>query len=681
MPRKKILTLEDVAPKGAQNPFANAQPKASARHRDRLNLPLITRCNQAWENLRNVRETRERVINYCYGDQWGDIIETKNGVITERQYLKNHNTIPLVNNIMVSILGSIVGVYAKQGAEPVCFARSRDSLWLSDMMSATLQTNWQQTKMPDLLKHAVEDYLLGGIMIARETYEERDQLFDAWTDVINPYYVFWEGGYDPRQTSLQLIGVLHDVSPEDLYFRFARPEYGLTRKDINRIFNLSDSRVYNRNNNETGLGLYNYAESTGLQQNEINALDNVSFDIPSDLRYRRVVEVWYKKSSRRLQCYDPLARNQEQAYFRREIGDVADLLKTNRERKQMYDDTGVPEESRAYIRTWEIEDSYWQYAFMAPDGTVLCEGESPYDFHSHPFTVKLYPFINGEVHPYMGNIIDQQRYINRLIVMHDMAARSAAKGVTIVPISCIPDGMTPADFADNFTAYDGLVFYEPNPKVPNARPEVITSNAVQIGTYELLQLQMSLIRDISNVSGALQGKTPSAGTSAARYNQETQNATTSLFTILHDMTSFTESLAEKKVEVIKQFYEDGRVVFNKDNTGLAAYDALSARDVMFKVSVKEAAASAAYQTEINEQVSQLLQMGAINVKQYLQNVNLPFADTLLQQIESQEAQQAALMQMQQQAEGHPVNQQAVQQAQQYLQNPNSPYAATQSQPS
>ena len=675
MPAKKILTLDDVAPKGAQNPFANARKNPGAGYRNRQNYSLLTRCNQAWENLRDVRETRERVINYCYGDQWGDIIETKDGVVSERQYLKRHNTIPLVNNIMVSILGSIVGLYAKQGAEPLCFARSRDALWLSDMMSATLQTNWQQTKMSDLLKHAVEDYLLGGIMVARETYEERDQLFDAWTDVINPYYVFWEGGYDPRQTSLQMIGVLHDVSPEDLYYRFARPEYGLTRRDINRIFNLSTPSL-----DREGWG--GSPDGGGsLQQNELHALGNVSFFTPSDLRYRRVIEVWYKKSSRRLQCYDPIAKSQEQAYFRRELGDTADLLRINRERRQMYEDTGVPQESRAYIRTWEIEDSYWQYAFMAPDGTILCEGESPYDFHSHPFTLKLYPFVNGEIHPYMGNIIDQQRYINRLIVMHDMAARSAAKGVTIIPISCIPDGMTPADFADNFTAYDGLVFYQPDPKTPNARPEVITSNAVQIGTYELLQLQMSLIRDISNVSGALQGKTPAAGTSAARYNQETQNATTSLFTILHDMTSFTESLAEKKVEVIKQFYEDGRVVFNKDHTGLLAYNALSARDVMFKVSVKEAAASAAYQTEINEQVSQLLQMGAINVKQYLQNVSLPFADTLLQQIESQEAQQQAMMQMQQQLQGQPVNQQAVQQAQQYLQNPNAPYVATPSQPS
>jgi hypothetical protein len=658
---KKILTLSDVTPKGAENPFANTRRVRRGRTAS-CNRELLARCNQAWEKLRNVRETYERVKDYCYGDQWGDLIESKNGIITERQYLKQHNTIPLVNNIMVSILGSVVGLYAKQGTEPLCFARTRDAQQLSDMMSATLQSNWQQTKQADLLKHACEDYLLSGVMVGRETYEERDQIYDAWTDTINVNYAFWEGGYDPRQTTLQLIGVLHDISPEDLFYRFAREEYGLTRKEISRIFDLPEN-----GSTVNGDSPFGYSDSNGLQQNEQHALGNISFSTPSDLRNRRVIEVWYKKSTRRLQCYDPLAHSQEQAYFRRELGDTNDLLRTNRERKRMYEDAGVPEKERAYIRTWEIEDSYWQYCFMAPDGTVLCEGESPYDFHSHPFTLKLYPFINGEIHPYMGNIIDQQRYINRLIVMHDMAARSAAKGVTIVPRSALGN-LTPQEFAEQWTAYDGLIFYDPDPKFPNLRPEVITSSAVQIGTYELLQMQLNLIRDISNVSGALQGKTPSAGTSAARYSQETQNATTSLYTILHDMTSFTESVAEKKVEVIKQFYEDGRLVYNKDNTGQLEYDALSARDVMFKISVKEAGATAAYQAEVNEYAGKLLEMGLINIKQYLQSVNLPFGDSLLQQIETEEARQQAIMEMQQQLEGQPVNQQAVQQAQQMLQS-------------
>ena len=233
--------------------------------------------------------------------------------------------------------------------------------------------------------------------------------------------------------------------------------------------------------------------------------------------------------------------------------------------------------------------------------------------------------------------------------------------------------MTPQDFADEFTEYDGIIFYETSKLNPNARPEIISSNAVQIGTTELLQMQLNLTKEITNVSGALQGKTPSAGTSASRYSLEQQNATTSLYSLLSDMTVFTEKLTRKKVSNIKQYYDDGRLILNKDNTNLIEYDRLSARDVMFKVSIKESAATAAYQTQVNDTALQLLQLGAINIQQYLQCVNLPFSDRLLQQLESNEMQQQMQQQLAMQQQGmspqqQMQSQQNVEQAQQMMQS-------------
>jgi hypothetical protein len=267
----------------------------------------------------------------------------------------------------------------------------------------------------------------------------------------------------------------------------------------------------------------------------------------------------------------------------------------------------------------------------------------------------------------MGNIIDQQRYINRLIIMHDMAARSAAKGLTIFPIENIPDGMTKEDIAEEMTEYDGLLFIQTNKLNANLRPEIITSNAVQIGTQELLQMELNLARDITNVSGALQGKTPSAGTSAARYAQETQNATTSLEALMHDFTTFVESIASKKCMMIKQYYRDGRMVWDKSQAHLIEYKNLSALDVLFRVNIKESAATAAYRTYINDQAMQLLQLGAITVEDYLKVTNLPYSDELLQTIEQRKAQEAAMqMQMQQSLQQQPANQQQVQAAEQML---------------
>lgn len=660
--QKKIPTLSRVMPSSGKT-FDSVKRRMERQNGRKTDYELLQRCWQAWNNLEAVRITRDRAKRYCYGDQWGDTVRVyKNGYyydMTEREYLKRKGSVPLSNNVMVSILNTLVGMYAKQGTEPVCFARTRSSQSLSDMMSATMQCNWQNTQMEDLLKHALEDYLIGGVMVCRETYEDRTQeIEDSWTDYIEPNYVFWEGGSDPRHLDLSLIGVLHDESVNDLYKKFAREEYGLSIDDLNRIFDIDPDN----------------SQTEGTMHNDTNDLSNISFDIPSKRgHYVRVIEAWTTETKYRYQCYDPIATNESDAYFRIECDDkvlIAELNAKNVERKKQYDLMGVQPEDRAYITAKKVADKYWYYTFMAPDGTVLCRGETPYDFKSHPFSVKFYPYVNGEIHPFMGNVIDQQRYINRLIIMNDMAIRSSAKGVWLIPTQVL-DGMTLEEFAEQATEYDGMIFYTPKATLPNSRPDIITSNAVNLGTNELLQMELNLMREVSNVSGALQGKTPTAGTSASRYAQESQNASTSLYSILKDMESFTECVAQKKCMMIKQYYDNGRPIFNRDNTYPMEYDRLAARDIMFKISIKNAAATASYQNNINDKLDRLLEMGAINIVQYLQNLNEPFADKLLQDVQSQvEDLRAQQAEMGQQAPQNGVvpgaDQEAVERAQGYL---------------
>ena len=635
MAKTRILTLSKVMPRRNTYDSVKARKRRQEHGKD---WELLTRCRNAWNNLSGVRETRARTMRYCTGDQWSDTIRVyKNGYwqeMSERDYMERRNQTPMSNNIMVSILESITGLYAKQGTEPVCFARDNDSRQLSDMMSATMQCNWQTTEMQDLLNHAIKDYLQGGQMFVRETWEDKElEMPDAWTELMEPDHMFFECGSDPRHNDLSLIGVLHDVSREDLYQKFAREEYGLTIKDLDTIFDLEDP----------------YEHEGGYEFNDEKALANLSFDYTNKGRhYLRVIEVWTTETKPRLQCFDPIATSGNNAYFRIDLDDtamIAKLRSDNNKRKQQYDEMGIPEDERAYIKSWEVADKYWYYTYMSPDGTILCQGETPYDYKSHPFTMKLYPYINGEIHPFMANVIDQQRYINRLIVMNDMALRSSFKGFKMIPTTVL-GGKSPEQFMEQAVEYDGYIFYTPKRTMPNVKPEIITSNAVNIGTNELLQIELNLIREVTNVSGALQGKTPSAGTSAARYAQESQNATTSLFTILSDMEVFTERLATKKCMTIQQFYEDGRKIFNKDGLNVYRYDRLSARDIHFKISIKNAAATAAYNTSQNDDLKELLGMGAINLIQYLQNVNKPYADKLLSSIQEQQAQLEQMYQQQ-----------------------------------
>ena len=160
-----ILTLSQAKGKihdSVRNRRRNAVINASQlRKKRRIDYDLFQRCQQAWNNGENIRRNYERVHQYVFEDQWGDVIQWRNGEITEREYIQRKGNVPLQNNIMISIQNSVVGLYTKQSGEPNCFAVQKDSQWLSDMMTATMQQNWQKTKQLVMLKKAFGEYLDG----------------------------------------------------------------------------------------------------------------------------------------------------------------------------------------------------------------------------------------------------------------------------------------------------------------------------------------------------------------------------------------------------------------------------------------------------------------------------------------------------------------------------------------
>ena len=306
------------------------------------------------------------------------------------------------------------------------------------------------------------------------------------------------------------------------------------------------------------------------------------------------------------------------------------IRQKNVERKALYDQQGVPEKKRAYITTEHIVDKYWHYCYMSPEGRILCEGETPYDYKSHPFSMTLFPYINGEVHPFMGFFIDQQRFINSLVMMNHMAVKSAVKGLKFLPLSLKPDDMSIEEYANQSSEYDAVYVYDDRKtKRTGAKPEFFTHSAFNIGTNEMLQTQLNMIHEVSGVSGALQGKTPTSGTSFARYSLEAENATTTIYPLIKRYNSFKERLALKKCITLQQFYEEGRDITPKSSEHQVFYEAQSARNVQFRTSIKESASSAAYIQRINEFLDHLYDKGAIDTRMYIKNYDAPGADKIL----------------------------------------------------
>ena len=180
----------------------------------------------------------------------------------------------------------------------------------------------------------------------------------------------------------------------------------------------------------------------------------------------------------------------------------------------------------------------WRRKWFADDGSLLGESESA---EMHPYVFKAYPFIDGEVHSFVADLLDQQRCINRLIVMIDHILSCSAKGVLLFPTSQLPSGTKWEDVLDTWAAADGVIPITGRGEMPR---QVVT-NGGAAGAYQLLNLQMKIFEDISGVGDALMGRADSSVKGAGMYEAQVRNATIALYDLLLSFDAFTKQRNEK----------------------------------------------------------------------------------------------------------------------------------------
>lgn len=610
---------------------------------------VLIEAQSHWDNMARFRQERERNKRYCYGDQWKDMVEVDGIRVTEEQYLRNQGAIPLKNNMIRRLVNAVIGVYRQQDKEPICTARDRNEQQIGETMSTVLQYNMQLNHMKELYARTMEEFLIGGFVVHRKWYGWRNDKLDCWTDYINPNNFFIDGNMrDFRGWDCTILGEVHDISFKTLCEKFAK-----SAADCRRLQELYLGS-HDRSSFQSFASEFGYADTR-----------HYDFFVCSDNTLCRVIEVWRKESKPRYRCHD--YNNGE--LYKIDVEDYETMVEeVNASRLRRGLDAGMREDEIPLIQAQWFMDTYWYYYFLTPFGDILDDGETPYEHKSHPYVFRAYPFIDGEIHSFVNDIIDQQRYTNRLIVTHDWVSRSSAKGVLLLPEDAVPDGMDISEFADEWARPNGVIVYRAKPGVPI--PQQVSSNSTNIGIHELLNLQLKFFEEISGVNGALQGKTGWSGMSAALYSQQTQNATTTLLDLLECFSGFVEDAAYKDVKNIQQYYDSKRVFNIAGNT--FDYDPAIINNVEFDLSIAESTSTPSYRAINNDFLMQIWRERQISLQQLLEFGDFPFADALLQSIKSQQEQ----MEQGQQPEGLPpqlmaeaqqgANMQAVQRAEQIL---------------
>lgn len=611
-------------------------------------VQLLERCNSLWENLREFRQKGARANRYAYGDQWGDLINVNGRVMTQRQYLQDTGNVVLQTNQIKSKVDSIVGVMVNEKNEPVCNARDRAEQQYGEVMTTALQANCNKNKMNELYILFLKDICLRGLAVAYESYDDYsgpERRLDSWTRYVNPNMVFLDSQMtDPRFWDMTIIGQFFDITFEELAARFAKSEddYSLLKE----IYS-SQSAVFR--------------EESYMQLHERNENGNIVFDEPYDNTKCRVFEVWTKETRPRIRLHDTNDGTEEiidadDYEYRRRVKEE------NRRREKLARQMGWTKEETPYIlgdgcgsedeRNGFFIDTFWYCRFLATDGTILWEGESPYAGRSHPFTVMAIPFIDGNISGYMNDAIDHNTAMNRAIILNDWLIRSQAKGVTVVPRSIVPDDMSYEDFARSWTAIDDIVYIDVKPGYENLMPKVFTGVAQTFNVSELLNTYSKLMDNSTAVSGALQGRTPASGTSGTLYAQMTNNASIPIASLLEQFRDFLENVSTKKMKNILTFYDPerfesiaGDIGGVLDNANLNLNDI---SDIEFDLAIKASTSTPVYRAIINDDAKQFLLAGLVTFEEYLEIADVPYADKILQmrqarQTEAVQAQEAGVM--------------------------------------
>ena len=471
-------------------------------------MAVLERARRAWVAAGEFRRRRDRFKRFTYGDQWSDrVTDGFGGTVSEEQYIVNSGKRPLINNLIRQLVKTVVGRYRAMCAD--------DGVYSAEDIAAVACRN----ALADLDARVLEEFLISGCAVQRVDNVSRHSGPGVYVDFVDPRNFFVNAYRDPRGWDVELVGQLHDMSMAEVLNRFGKGDRG--RVAILRRLYSSEATLARSLSGGGVLGI-----TTPASQ---------EFVTPAEAGKCRVIEVWTLDSREILTCHDPERDSVEKV----EAGSARARVLDSENRRRAKDATRMPMSVRNDMHM------FWRCRWFAPDGTLLDSYESPYAHGTHPYALRFYPLTDGEVHPFVEDVIDQQKFINRLIVQLDHILGSSAKGVLLFPVDQLPKNVSWEDVQRNWAACNGIIPITGRGEMPSQ----VVANAANSGAYELLSLQMKLFEQISGVSEALTGRNMSGTTGAELYAAQVRNATLALTDLLDTFAAFRADRDKKMMNM------------------------------------------------------------------------------------------------------------------------------------
>lgn len=591
------------------------------------NLTLLWRCARDWDAMDYLRKEHARNLRYKNGDQWSDTVpdpDHPHRTIREDALISRSGKVPLKHNYIQQYIRNIHGQLLSSPTQTVVYARSRDDQPLGEMLTNALQACHQLNRIRKIDINVVEELCLTGIACAkvRYGYWSTKNRTDGKIDLVNINRLFFNADIeDPRLTDIRRIGELHDYTFDDLVRNFAT-----CREDVQAL-----REIYGICHDHTKL--------ENLYENHASRLQNLNFLYTNDLGKYRVIEVWERLGRWVLYVHD-YADGTEEIYTDLTMQEVEAI---NASRIEQGMAAGIAPDTVKLIYAREQYEYYWRVKYLTPNGYCIKETESPYAHEEHPYVLAAMPVIDGRFKAVLSDVIDIQRYINRLLTLLDFIIGASAKGLLMVPQECIPDDMDIRDFAREYVKTNGVILIKKG--AYDKLPKQISMNGTNIGAWEMFAQEMNIMQQISGLNGAVQGQVPRANTPSSLYAQQAQNSMMNFVVLFENYNMFCEERDEKLLKVLMQYYTTRRYIGTNGKTAgemAKFYEPEMAQKIEdFNLTAAKSNDTPVFRQMTDDLLMKLLESGRIPLEIFLNNCSLPGADKLLAEVKSFNEQAAA----------------------------------------
>ncbi len=585
------------------------------------NLALLDVVAKCYGALTDFRQRRQRAVNFYRGRQWSDTVVVNGRPMTEEQYIQQQGRAPLKQNMIRPPLRNIIGQFRSNPVKPLVFARNRTDQQSAEMMTVALESVLFMNDSLNRDARALEEFLLSGNCVYRTSFSldgARQRAIPRFRAVsANRFFV------DPNMEDIQgddvsVVGELLDLDVDDLVATYAH-----CPADEERLRSIYAGQI-------GGVLPLGRAVASAMPSVANPRPASLSVLLPLVPGKCRVVEVWRKECAWRLYCHDFATGS----YELRPIADLKALEQENERRRIKAENLG---EAPCLVEFQQQYAPVWRCYHLSPDGHTLYEGDSPYLHGMHPFVFTFYPLVDGECWGLVEDLIDQQKIINRNMILFDFINSASAKGVLLVPEECIPDDYTLEDIADEWARYNGVIKIKA--RAGAQIPQQISSNALHPGLNQMIEMQLRLMADIGGVHGAIQGKAPTAGTPSSLYAQQSQNSSVNTLDYVATFNQFLQLRDKRLLQLIGQYYTVGHFIGSAGGDYSEAahyYDPEKVRNVDFDNAIVQGSSTPAFRAMIDDTLLELLRSQHITLDTFLENSSLPFADRILQSIRAKQ---------------------------------------------